>query len=119
VKLLLDSCVSHRLAEELRALGHDVIAAAEWPKDPGDPQILAIAHEQHRVLVTLDTDFGELAVVKGQLHSGIIRIDGPRVHEYAQVVQEALAQYGDDLDAGGIVVCEVGRMRLHSPRRPA
>jgi predicted nuclease of predicted toxin-antitoxin system len=90
VKLLLDSCLSHRLADELRASGHDVIAAAEWPKDPGDPQVLTIAHVQHRVLVTLDTDFGELAIVKGQQHFGIIRIDGPRAHEYARAVQEAL-----------------------------
>jgi predicted nuclease of predicted toxin-antitoxin system len=118
VKLLLDSCLSHRLADELRESGHDVIAAAEWPKDPGDPQVLAIAHGQHRVLVTLDTDFGELAIVKGQQHFGIIRIDGPRAYEYARVVQEALDEYADDLDAGGIVVCEVGRMRLHrTPRR--
>lgn len=82
-------------------------------------KILAIAHEQHRVLVTLDVDFGELAVVQGQLHFGIIRIDGPRAHEYARVCTEALAEYADDLDAGGIVVYEVGRMRLHPPRRPA
>jgi predicted nuclease of predicted toxin-antitoxin system len=117
VKLLLDSCLSHRLAEELRVAGHDVIAAAEWPKDPGDPQILATAHDQHRILVTLDVDFGELAIVKGQIHFGIIRIDGPRAHEYAGVCIEALAKYAEDLDAGGIVVIEVGRMRLR-PGRP-
>jgi len=71
------------------------------------------------VLVTIDTDFGELAVVKGQLHCGIIRIDGPRAHEYAPAVQDALSEYAAELDAGGIVVCEVGRMRLHRARRPA
>ena len=119
MKLLLDSCLSHRLAEELRATGHDVIAAAEWPKDPGDRKVLAIAHDEHRVLVTIDNDFGELAVVHGQLHFCIIRIDGPRAHEYARVVEEALMEYADDLAAGGIVVCEIGRMRLHPPRRPA
>ena len=36
-------------------------------------QILAYAHAD-RVLVTLDKDFGEFAVVRGQQHSGIIRL---------------------------------------------
>jgi len=80
--------------------------------------VLAIAHEQHRVLVTIDTDFGELAVVKGQLHHGIIRIDDLRAHEFAQAVQDALSEYADELNAGGIVICEAGRMRLRRAPRP-
>jgi hypothetical protein len=43
-----------------------VIWAGEWAEDPGDDEILARAHREGRVLVTLDKDFGELAVVHGQ-----------------------------------------------------
>lgn len=46
----------------LAAAGHDVIWAGDWPSDPGDEEILDQAAAQGRVLVTLDKDFGELAV---------------------------------------------------------
>ena len=32
------------------------------------------AYEESRVLVTIDKDFGELAIVRGQAHSGIVRL---------------------------------------------
>lgn len=38
---------------ELRAAGHDVVWSGDWEDDPGDEAILAKAHAQHRILVTL------------------------------------------------------------------
>jgi hypothetical protein len=32
--------------------GHDVIWAGDWEKDPGDDEILAIAHREERVHTT-------------------------------------------------------------------
>ncbi|MGB5158171.1 MAG: DUF5615 family PIN-like protein [Desulfobacterales bacterium] len=37
-------------------------------------EILELAHKQNRVLITLDKDFGELAIVRKIPHSGIIRL---------------------------------------------
>lgn len=34
MKLLLDSCVWGGARRELTAAGHDVVAAADWPKIP-------------------------------------------------------------------------------------
>jgi len=65
VKLLLDSCVWGGSAERLRAEGHDVIWSGDWVADPGDEEILARALQEGRVLVMLDKDFGELAIVRG------------------------------------------------------
>ncbi|GIL11807.1 MAG: hypothetical protein BroJett038_05270 [Chloroflexota bacterium] len=50
-----------------------MLYAGEWIEDPGDDEILARAYEERRILVTLDKDFGELAVVRGTAHAGIIR----------------------------------------------
>ena len=63
MKLLLDACVWGKAREELRAAGHDVIHAGDWPEDPGDEEILRRADQERRVLVTLDKDFGALAVL--------------------------------------------------------
>lgn len=54
MKLLLDTCVWGGAIEALEAAGHDVIWTGAWDVDPGDDDILARAHEEGRVLVTLD-----------------------------------------------------------------
>ena len=74
MKILLDACVWGGVRAALAAAGHDVIWAGDWPSDPGDEEILDQAAAENRVLVTLDKDFGELAVRQGRAHCGIVRL---------------------------------------------
>ena len=60
MRLLLDTCVWGGTVVPLKAAGHDVIWAGNWPSDPGDEEILTRAHQEGRILITLDKDFGEL-----------------------------------------------------------
>lgn len=53
MKLTLDTCVSGGARNEIEAGGHDVLWAGTWSVDPGDDEILAQAHAEHRILVTL------------------------------------------------------------------
>ena len=62
MKLLLDTCIWGGALPELKAAGHDVLWAGGWQQDPGDEEILTIAHHERRVLATLDKDFGELSL---------------------------------------------------------
>ncbi len=112
MKVLLDACVWGKVAIVLRQLGHDVICAGEWPADPGDAEILRRAHEDHRVLVTLDKDFGELAVVRRISHSGIVRLVGFSAREQGPVCVEILDRFGEELVVGAIVTAEPGRIRV-------
>lgn len=78
MKLLLDTCVWGGARIVLEGAGHDVAWAGDWSSDPGDAEILRTAHDQGRVLVTLDKDFGERAVVFREPHAGIVRlVSGP------------------------------------------
>jgi predicted nuclease of predicted toxin-antitoxin system len=115
VKLLLDTCVWGGARIPLKAAGHDVVWAGEWPEDPGDEAILARAGEERRVLVTLDKDFGELAIVRGARHSGIVRIVGLPARDHAAVCLQILALHGGLLEAGAIVTVETGRIRVRPP----
>jgi predicted nuclease of predicted toxin-antitoxin system len=115
VKLLLDSCVWGKAADELRAAGHDVIWAGDWPEDLGDEDILALAHAERRILITLDKDFGELAVARGNPHHGILRIVNFSARQQAAACLAVLAAHGDELLAGALVVVESGRMRVRPP----
>jgi predicted nuclease of predicted toxin-antitoxin system len=72
MKVLLDTCVWGGAKTELAGSGHDVVWMGDHTPDPGDEEILAQAHSEQRVLVTLDKDFGELAIVRGLPHCGII-----------------------------------------------
>jgi len=60
VRFLVDRCAGRRLADWLRATGHDVVETRERGRDPGDSTVLQWAASDSRVLVTIDTDFGKL-----------------------------------------------------------
>ena len=115
MKLLLDSCVWGGAPAVLRDAGHDVVWAGEWAEDPGDEEILARAHREGRILVTLDKDFGELAILWGMPHSGILRIVNFSARRQAHVCLQALALRGEDLQRGAIVTAEPGRLRTRPP----
>src|SRR5215469_9251134 len=90
MKLLLDACVWPGAATQLANHGHDVVWVGGWPTVPGDDEILAVAVRENRVVVTLDKDFGELAVVFGHAHSGIIRIVNFEISKHASVCLSAI-----------------------------
>lgn len=115
MKLLLDTCVWGGAVDPLKAAGHDVVWAGDWPTDPGDDEILARAHAECRILITLDKDFGELAVVHEQAHAGIIRLVIMSAAQQAPTCLTVLNRYGTELQSGAIVTVEPGRIRV----RPA
>lgn len=112
MKLLLDSCVSGRAKADLEAAGHDVVWTGDRPQDPGDEQILSSAHREQRVLVTLDNDFGELAVRRGLPHCGILRLVDIASARQGAVCNHVLSQYGNVLAGGAIITVEAGRVRI-------
>ena len=102
MKVLVDTCVSAGVPRALAEAGHDVVSAADWPVDPGDEEILERAHQESRVLVTLDKDFGELAIVRGQAHAGIVRLVALSTSKQVEVCLSVLARYGTLLESGAI-----------------
>ena len=115
MKLLLDTCVWGGAREELAAAGHDVVWAGDWSKDPGDEEILGLAYHERRVLVTLDKDFGELAIVYGKPHSGIVRLVDIGARQQAALCLHVLTVHGAELEAGAIVTAETSRLRIRPP----
>ncbi|MBI5851471.1 MAG: DUF5615 family PIN-like protein, partial [Planctomycetes bacterium] len=98
-----------------RAAGHDVLWSGDWDRDPGDTEILARAAADERSVVTLDKDFGELAVVRGQRHCGIVRLVGISIARQAHAIEDVISRYGAELSKGALVTVEPSRVRV----RPA
>ena len=115
MKLLLDTCVWGGACKPIKASGHDVIWAGEWPEDPGDDEILARAHREGRILVTLDKDFGRLAVAQGMPHCGILRLVNLSARQQAAVCLHVIALHGEELQSGAIITAEPGRLRIRPP----
>jgi predicted nuclease of predicted toxin-antitoxin system len=117
VKLLLDTCVWGKSKAELTAAGLDAVWVGDRSPDPGDEAILAEALRDRRILVTLDRDFGELAIVKGLPHSGIIRLVGIGAKQQAAICLHVLSKHAVELMAGAIVTAEPGRLRIRPPEK--
>jgi predicted nuclease of predicted toxin-antitoxin system len=114
MKVLLDTCVWGGSLRELATQGYDVLWAGDWPSDPGDEEILARAHRESRTLVTLDKDFGDLAIIRGMPHCGIVRLVDIPARQQTPHAVAALQRYGAEFQAGAIVTVTTRRVRIRS-----
>ena len=115
MKILLDTCVWGGSKTFLLEAGHDAVWSGDWDEDPGDEEILAKAYNESRILVTLDKDFGELAIVKGKRHSGILRLVNLSAKQQGIVCLRVIEAYGQVLQSGAIITVEPGRIRIRPP----
>ena len=65
--------------------------------------------------MTLDKDFGELAVVQRVPHSGILRIARFSARKQAGVIEAILNRHGKELEAGAVITVEPGKIRIRPP----
>jgi predicted nuclease of predicted toxin-antitoxin system len=112
LKLLLDTCVWGGAVRELANEGYDVVWSGQWPVDPGDEAILERAYDEGRILVTLDKDFGELAIVYGKPHVGIVRLVNISARQQGKLCLHIIERYGEELASGAIVTADPGRVRI-------
>ena len=113
MKILLDSCVWGKARHKLAVAGHDVVWAGDWPTDPGDEEILARAHGEGRVLVTLDKDFGELVYQSGRPHRGVLllRLEEQDRNTKVKITSQILETHGEKLE-GHFCVYQKSRLRI-------
>jgi len=116
MRFIVDACVGRAVEERLRTLGHDVVSVLDGPPRLPDRRILERACEEDRIVVTLDLDFGEIAVRQGARHSGILilRMDEARVWERAEAIDAIVSLAGERL-VGALSVFHAGRLRI-TPR---
>jgi uncharacterized protein with PIN domain len=72
MKFVVDESTGQSVVNELRRLGHDVLAIRESYPSIDDPPILNIAVSEKRIVLTNDKDFGELVYRSGLPRAGIL-----------------------------------------------
>jgi predicted nuclease of predicted toxin-antitoxin system len=94
------------MAELLRAAGHDCTHLYELGLGgQPDEQIMATADQENRILISADTEFGELLANAPVLAPSVIllRRTGKQARSLAAVVLANLEQVTDDLTAGALI----------------
>ena len=75
LRLYLDQMLQTSVAQVLKQTGYDVLRASETGQSRADDQeILRVAINQRRILITLDEHFGDWAVLPLSEHFGVIRV---------------------------------------------
>ena len=74
--------------------------------------MLELAALSNRVLITIDTDFGELIFRHGQSHAGLIRIPDVPVERRISLLDEVIHRYRAALEDHAIITIRGGRIRI-------
>lgn len=115
MKFLVDECLSTRLVVLLTNAGHDAvhIVARSLAGRP-DEDVLAHAVSEARILLSADTDFGEILARSGGGTPSVIlfRRSDRSPAALATILLANLDAVVDDLEKGAFVVITEDRLRV-------
>ena len=116
MRFFIDRCAGRRLADWLRDAGHDIVEARLLGPDPGDSILLELAEADDRILITIDTDFGELIYLNDVPHAGLIRLPDVPAEQRIALMSELIERHRQALEARAIITIRGGRIRIsHHP----
>lgn len=113
LKFVLDVGVGNKTLQILRNNGYDVVSILEIEPSMDDSEILLIAENEGRMVVTMDKDFGELVYKSGQKHNGvlILRLEDATGDEKAAIMEKILLSFAVQIE-GKFCVFQNGRLRV-------
>ncbi len=116
IRLLLDQGLPRGTVRHLEERCFDVRHVADIGHScASDAQITALAFDQGRAIVTLDSDFHRLLAISGASAPSVIRIrrEGLGGPDVAALVGQVLGQLGDQIERGAMVTVTERAVRLH------
>lgn len=113
MKILADENVPAPLVEALRNAGEDVDYIVELSPGITDDEVLDIAREQGRILLTEDKDFGELVfrLKRGLLGVILVRLPEDNWESHWSRLMSVIERYKDML-TGNFTVIEEKKIRF-------
>jgi len=120
MKFLVDQDVYAATTRVLTGLGHDVVMVGQAGlSQAADAELLRVAHEQGRVLVTRDRDYGGLVFVQGGgpgvIYLRVLPSTQQAVHAE---LERVLALYSEPDLQQSFTVVEPGRHRIRKLPQP-
>ena len=116
MKFLTDHGAGHSLATWLIEQGNDVFPAQALGPNAADALILAYAVQEQRIVITIDTDFGELIYRDGHPHAGLIRLPDLKRDQRQDLLARLLAENPTAIQRRAIITCRRhGTSIVHEP----
>lgn len=112
MRFLIDRCAGKLIAAWLRSQGHDVVESRERGSDPGDRILLEWAANESRILITIDTDFGQLIFLENAPHRGLVRLPDVVASKRVQIMEDLLIRFSAQLEDGSVITVRGGRVRI-------
>ena len=110
-KFLADDNIPKSVVQRLRELGYDIVRASEYAKGLSDKEVAFIAVKENRIIITFDSDFGEILLKEGIKFPGLVYLAfEPKNSQY--IFDELLTLLEADIDFyGKITVFDGYRIR--------
>ncbi len=112
LKFLVDMGVGKKVEDFLK-VEYNVKCVRDIDPRMPDIDILKIAVDENRMVITMDKDFGELAFNTKLKHMGVLllRLENASGEKKLEVVSEILKRYSDII-TGGFCVYQKGKLRV-------
>ena len=113
MQFLADESCDFNFVRALRTAGHDVHAVVDISPRAKDPDVIRLALQESRVLLTEDKDFGQLVFASGAKSAGVILLRYVVAARQAvvQLLLETVRDKGEQLHQCFTVV-EPGKVRF-------
>lgn len=115
LKFLADESLESRIVLFLRDKGYDILAISEVTPSIKDTEVLKIARNENRVIITNDKDFGDLVFFNHLKHTGIIlcRFKTERIQYKIDAITKLLKYHKNKL-VGNFVVVDETEVRIRT-----
>lgn len=113
LKFVLDVGVGNKVGQYLESQGYDVKLISTINPSMPDSEILSIAENENRMVVTMDKDFGELVYHSGKAHAGVLllRLEDATGDEKVEAMKFIIENFKDLLE-NRFCVFKNGRLRI-------
>lgn len=115
MKFLVDEALQDAVAHRLEEAGHDAAhVRLRGLAGHTDDEVMALAVDEGRVLITTDTDFGTILALSGAAGPNVLllRGTGDTVEERVGAVLDVLPRVEYELNEGALIVIEAERYRV-------
>jgi predicted nuclease of predicted toxin-antitoxin system len=108
LKFLADVNIENRIISGLRTDGHDIIWMLEKNKYLTDEEILNMAREEKRIMITNDKDFGEIVYRLKLISNGIVlfRVKDQNENIKLKLIRKAINYKNENLSRYFTVLTE-------------